>query len=363
MRVLLWSESFRPQIGGAEIFGSRLVAGLSGRGHRFRIVTAQHDPALGEYEQGDGFDLHRIPFWCGGRDPGELHRLRGRIAALKREFAPDLVHLSAIGPSALFHLWTMETAASPTLVSVHGRWRTQLDSLMDRILQAASGVVACSRWMVELLRHGRADLAARIDVVAPGVLETPPSPGPPPRDPARLLFVGRLVREKGADLALAALALLRSRHPGIRLTIAGGGAERVALARQAQRLGLDDGALDWTGWVEPNRVPALIDAATVVVMPSREEAFGLVALEAALAGRAVVAARVGGLAELVEHDRTGVLVAPDNPAALAAGIESLLEPDRLDAISRAARARALAAHGPARWLNEYDRCYRELAGR
>ena len=88
------------------------------------------------------------------------------------------------------------------------------------------------------------------------------------------------------------------------------------MEQQAAKQGIGH-AVEFTGWIDPEQVPALINHATLIVMPSREDSLPLVALEAARMARPVVATRVGGLPEIVVHQETGLLVEPEllSPAA------------------------------------------------
>ena len=124
--------------------------------------------------------------------------------------------------------------------------------------------------------------------------------------------------------------------------MAGDGPEKSRLELLALSLGLAR-HVDFLGWVAPDRVGSMINTSTVVVVPSRwPEPFGLVALQAAQMGRPVVACRVGGLPEVVEDERTGLLVAADDEQAMADTIESLLS-DVLFAKRMGERARQLCA--------------------
>ena len=179
--------------------------------------------------------------------------------------------------------------------------------------------------------------------------------GQVPEDALLLLVLANLVRRKGVDVLLEALVRLDSAP---RLWIAGDGPERGALEALSQRLGLAErvrflGRCDDTG--------DLLAACDVFVMPSRLEGLGVAALEAMAAGRPVVASRVGGLAGLVVHGRTGLLVPPDDVPALTDALRRVLEDTSLRA--------ALAAEGPRRiaegWLAEqmvgaYEALYAEL---
>jgi glycosyltransferase involved in cell wall biosynthesis len=147
----------------------------------------------------------------------------------------------------------------------------------------------------------------------------------------RLLAMGRLHRNKGFDLLLAALARL----PQAELAIAGEGPERAALEALARRARLAD-RVRFLGWREDTG--ALLAASDLLVCPSRGEPLGNVILEAFSAGRPVVAAAAAGPRELIDPGRNGVLVAPESGIALAAGIDSVLSnPAMEDGIARAGR--------------------------
>jgi len=174
-------------------------------------------------------------------------------------------------------------------------------------------------------------------------------PRVPPADGTfRFGAAGRLVRQKGFDVLLAALARLRER-PGWSLEIAGEGKLRARLERQSRRSGLGDrvrflGPLEH---LEP--FYARVDA---VVVPSRYEGFCFVAVEAALSGLPVVASDVSSLREIVIDGATGRLVPPESPAALARALEGLRDdPVAACALGDAAR-RSAATRFDANRLND-----------
>jgi glycosyltransferase involved in cell wall biosynthesis len=147
-----------------------------------------------------------------------------------------------------------------------------------------------------------------------------------------LLCVARLVRQKGVDVAVRALARIRQRHPEAVLVVLGEGPERSELAAEGVYL--------------PGRVGDVADwyrRAELVVHPARWEGFGLALLEAMLAEKAVVASTVSSIPEIVIDGETGLLVPRDNPERLAAAAIQLLdEPERAAAYGRAGRTRARA---------------------
>ena len=148
-------------------------------------------------------------------------------------------------------------------------------------------------------------------------------PQPLPFEPPRLLCIGRLSPEKGFDLAVTAFATVVQRFPRARLLIAGDGVSRFELEQLVAKQGIRH-CVDFLGWVKPAEVLPLINGSTMVLMPSRQESLPMVALEAALMARPVVATRVGGLPEVVEHEQSGLLVETEDSQAFGEAIESLL---------------------------------------
>ena len=102
--------------------------------------------------------------------------------------------------------------------------------------------------------------------------------------------------------------------------VAGDGPERSSLERQVAKLGLGN-VITFIGWVSPDKVFALINSSTMVLMPSRREGLPSVVLQAAMMCRPVVATRVSGLSEVVLHQDTGLLIEPEDSNALAEGID------------------------------------------
>lgn len=151
-----------------------------------------------------------------------------------------------------------------------------------------------------------------------------------PQTSPLLLSVGALHPTKGQDTLLRSMTIVRERIPDVRLWIAGrdwgnGDYER-RLHSLTSELNLGE-SVDFLG--QRNDIAALMATADIVVIPSRSESFGMVALEAMAQSKAVVASCAGGLKNVVIHDETGLLVSPDNSAALADAIVRLLRDQQL----------------------------------
>ena len=363
MRVLFWTLSFWPNIGGLEVLAAKLVPALRDRGHEFLIVAPKSSPELPDEAQYHGIPIQRCYFQNTTKPAGIDHLLdvKQKVARLKRHFAPDLVHVNGVGPTDFFHLTTRNAHWAPTLVTLHGEWHPQADGIVARTLRDADWVAGCCAAVLEHGQRLAPQMAPRSSVIYNG-LETPAlATEPLPLDPPRILCLGRLSPEKGMDVALASFVSILARFPGARLIIAGDGVLRSDLERQAACHGIAR-AVDFIGWIEPDKVAALINTSTVVLMPSRRDSLPLVALEAALMARPIVATRVGGLPEVVVHEETGLLVENENSEALADAVGFLLShPEVARLMGEAARARAQRAFSWEHHVNSYDVLYRKLA--
>lgn len=226
-----------------------------------------------------------------------------------------------------------------------------------RIAAAADRVVVLTCGEARLLHQAYGLSGSFIDVVNPGVdLDRFSATGPdaaatdlPDGDGPLLLFVGRLQPLKGPDIAIRTLAEVRRKVPDARLLIVGGvsgsGAGRTDpddLRSLAEELGVGD-AVRLLPARPQETLAALYRQADVVVVPSRSETFGLVALEAQASGTPVVAARVGGLIEVL-RDGGGTLVEGHDPVDHAAAVVSLLtDPAHRQTVVAAALASAQGA--------------------
>ena len=140
--------------------------------------------------------------------------------------------------------------------------------------------------------------------------------------------VARLSQEKGLDVLLRAAAQISKQGQKLRLLIVGDGPQRRKLERLAGQLGIGD-ITEFRGEIPHDDVPAVLAELDIFAMPSLAEGFGVAALEAAATGLPVVASDVHGIPDVVDHLRTGLLVPPANPAALAAALTQLLDDGEL----------------------------------
>jgi glycosyltransferase involved in cell wall biosynthesis len=255
----------------------------------------------------------------------------------------DLVHLhsSKAGVAGRLAVASLGPRRPPVVFTPHGwswlvggrlaplyRWTERV------VLPLATAVVAVSE---EERAHGQAVLgprAARILVNPNGVDArrfTPEGPAADRPEAPLLVCVGRLCHARAPDVAVAALALMRT--PSARLRLVGDGEDRAAVEALVTALGLD-GRVEFSGF-RPEPAPDL-RAADVVVIPSRYDGMALVLLEAMACGAAIVATRVPGTSALGE---AGQLVPVEDPRSLAEAADALLaDPQRRQRLGAAARA-------------------------
>jgi glycosyltransferase involved in cell wall biosynthesis len=230
----------------------------------------------------------------------------GMAQALRRAARQaDLVHANWLAGALVARL-----AGRPFVVTLHGSpsaGRFDDLSVVERApglvrwaLAPARGVICVSEALAEAVREiGIEDVH-----VIPSGIDVPPAVTQPD-DPPFVLYVGRLADEKGLDvLAQAAFDLP--------LVVVGDGPRRDLFP-------------DALGFLPPAEVHAWYDRASVVVLPSRKEGLGNVLMEGMAHGRAVVGSAVGGIATLIDHGRTGLLVPPANAAALRGALRLLLD--------------------------------------
>lgn len=216
-------------------------------------------------------------------------------------------------------------------------------------------VVAVSEAVADFLIGTYGYPRERIEVIHNGWLGSPAQRTRPGVD---FLSVSHLRREKGHHVLLEAFALVRERAPASRLRLLGDGPLRPDLERHAYALGISDG-VEFTGAVED--VWAHLAEARVAVLPSLTEPQGIAVLEALAAGCPLVASRVGGIPEMVDHGRNGHLVPPGDAPALAGAMLRLHGDDQLRVRYRDEGLRTADRWRMDTTVRRYEALYREVA--
>lgn len=296
-----------------------------------------------------------------------------RVSRALRDFRPDAVIVQGTHETAAVLLGRrLARVDTPVILDLHGDWRTATrlyGSQLRRLLDPAGDLIAqlavrradairtISGFTTGLVRElGRRPAAVFPAYVDPGpFLDRPPVPLP---ERPEALFVGVLQRYKNVDGLVAAWRLVVPRLPDATLRIVG----RGRLMGQVEQLLADLPAQTiWEPEVSQAEVAELLDRATVLVLPSRSEGLPRVVIEAFCRGRGVVGSRAGGIPDLIEEGRNGLLVDVADSAALADALVRVLSDRDL-----AQRLGASAREDAQRWIatpEEYARRVRVLVDR
>lgn len=342
----------------ADVYGSDLqlvesVKAFQGAGWDVRLVVPQEGPLRAHIPP--GASVSTMPF-----SPLQKRHLRPiallrfaaslladvvRIIRALRSARPDLVYVNTV----TIPTWSLAARllGIPVLVHVHeaeSDVNRMLRQALVRPLGLAQAIVVNSASAGEFVTAEAPTLRPRMEVIHNGV----PDLGEQPAHdalPGRILFVGRLSPRKGVDTLLEAVARVRSGGLDVTIDVCGSvfpGYEdyETQLHDRAAQPDLA-GAVRFLGYVRP--VTDALRACSVLAVPSRTEPFGNVAVEGLLAGRPVIASRVQGLAEIIDADRTGLLVEAEDADAWADAITTLVrDPDLARRLASAGRADALA---------------------
>lgn len=352
-------------VGGLESVVRALATGHARRGHTVRVaavVDSDRTPhPWVDALRSDGVEVMPLIF------PGRRYlRERAAVEAFCRELQPSVVHSHGYRADVVGAAGA-RTAGVPIVSTVHGftggGWKNRMyERVQCRALSGFDAVVSVSMPLAEQLSMAGVP-RDRLHIIpnAYGGRTTFASPdearrtlGVPP-GVSHVGWIGRLGREKGADVLIDSLRRLAERD--IVVSIVGDGRERRALERLVAANGLD-GIVRFHGMVPD--AARLVRAFDVVVLSSRTEGTPIVLLEALAAGVPVIASRVGGIPDVVT-EREALLVPPEQPDLLASALAAVLRAPR-SAAARATRARArLATVGAVDpWLGRYEALYREV---
>jgi glycosyltransferase involved in cell wall biosynthesis len=363
-------NSYPPQIGGLEIAAASVAQQLASRGHKITVVTSSPTLRISQGRDDFGLTIHRLPFAlprlvcrAGARrlgrsvvrslaSPAVAPACLFQLVRIIKRVRPDIVNVHYIAENAFFALAARRFVPFRLVVSLHGddieryphrsataQWLTRWAlSEADYVLANSAHILAQAQRIVPTVR-------AESCVVGNGVeVEAFESAQPFTHARPYILCVGNFGPKKGFDILIQAFYQIRRDHPGVDLVMAGDGYERRHCQHLASDLGIADSVV-FLGKVPNSQVPALMKGCQLFVLPSRQEPFGIVLLEAMAAKTPIVATRVGGVPEIITDRQEGLLVEPQSPQSLAEAI-SLSLADR-------SMASALGANG-------YDKVKRQF---
>ncbi len=370
--------------GGMNVYVRELSSAFARLGHEVDVYTRRDNLFVQDTVFVEpGFRVHHV--LAGPPAPLEREELADHVGEFTdtvallfgRDGAPDALHanywLSGLAGHRLKHELNI-----PLIMTFHTLERVKADTFQaesdDRAFQEAA-LITCSDAILascdveaeQFVRLYNAD-PSRVHIVPLGVEHAYFAPGYRPQ--ARralgldeksnlLLYVGRLQKLKGADLALDTLIELRRRGRPASLAIVGGpsGPEGRATLTQLHERVAEAGVIHDVRFVAPQahrQLSSWMRAADVTLVPSRAESFGLVALESSACGTPVVASDVGGLTTLIDEGVTGYLLPERDASAWADAVERILDSEDPMAMSNAAvlRARGYTWKRAGEWLAE-----------
>jgi glycosyltransferase involved in cell wall biosynthesis len=386
LRILTVTHNY-PRFPGdpAGAFVARIAEGAAAHGHEVEVV-APHAPGLTKDERVGGIRVHRFRY---GPDrfervayTGNLHQstLFSPLAALAfpgfllgfgravgaavRRFEPDLIHADWWVPGGWFaRRWNV-----PYVITCHGS-DVRLLERGELVRKAAAGVFRRAARVTTVSDFLARDIARLLPAAGAEVVVTPmpvdvatfqEGTRAPKAEPPRILYAGNLVRSKGVDVLLRAVAELGRRGTRYQLKLLGQGPAQGALKAQAQALGVAP-QVTWSRFIPQSEMPAEYGASTVTVLPTRgtAEGLGLTLVEALLAGSAVVGTPAGGIPEVILHEQTGLLARDGDPLDLADQIQRLLTDRSLrERLTAQGKEHVLRIYSPeiaiGRFLEIYD---------
>jgi glycosyltransferase involved in cell wall biosynthesis len=382
MRILMLSHGYPPVVSGVTLVVRKVARAMVERGHQVWVITASDRGAPYEAED-EGVRLIRVrsgtnPFWSEGRLPLLSHE---RLVKIVNQVRPDVIntHDSALLSWQLTHL-ERERIAVPEVLTAHflPRFVTFYANVGERVERVLEDIT----WEVVLRvindfdhvvfpTHTQQQLFRQEGLEAPSVVISngvdiqrfcPGEPDPEVerryRLPARprVLFVGRMARDKKIELVIRALAAVE----GANLLLAGRGDHQEHLRDLAKELGVA-ARVHFLGYVPDTDLPDLYRAADLFVIAAEVEVQSIPTLEAASTGLPIIAANAAALPELVKDGVNGYLVPPDDEQAFAAALRRILD----SGIRRAEFGRAslviAAQHANERTLAAYEQLYRSVA--
>jgi glycogen synthase len=359
-RVLILSWEYPPLIeGGLARHVRKLSEALVGLGVEVHVLTRGGEDAPAA-ETAAGVIVHRI------REPAHPQDLGEFIAWVERMNADLLAAGVELGDGLDFdlvhgHDWLVASACdhlarrfdAPLVTTIHateyGRHQgyvkdhpqSYIHGVERWITNRSQRVITCSDYMRDQVDEIFGVAPGRITVIPNGI-DPADLPHPGARELARLrarfaeprerlvLLIGRLVYEKGFQLALEAMPRVIKAVPGTRFLVAGSGTHEEELKKQAEELGLMEHGT-FLGWIGDDVLRSLYAIADLTVVPSIYEPFGLVALEAMASGCPVIVADTGGLREVVPNGGAGLRFRPRDPRALARVAIRVLSDSELEA--------------------------------
>jgi glycosyltransferase involved in cell wall biosynthesis len=377
MRILLINSEYPPIGGGAGNASAHLATELVALGQDVTVITARFGGLPRDFIE-NGVRILRIRSLRMRQDRSGvieqgIFMLSGILNTLwlVRKWRPDII-LAFFGVPSGAVAWIVKMLTGiPYLVSLRGgdvpgfrpydfaTYHRMIGPLLHRIWHRAGAVIANSQGLGALASQFDDQVAVQIIPNGVDVRLYQVSGG---RDwgPPQMLFVGRLVYQKGLDILIQALGELKNHSWHLKLV--GDGPHRPVLESLAEENGITE-KITFMGWMDKADLYHEFNVANLFVLPSRHEGMPNVILEAMACGLPVVASNIAGNEELVLDGKTGILVPPEDPSALGAGLKTLmLDSDLRQKLGTASRVRVEKSYTWDQVARSYLSVLQEIVG-
>ncbi len=374
MRVVMLSASFPPEIGGIQAHLAHLAPALAAQGHQVKIVTLRREKGQRIRDEYEGVEVIRVPqLKLPKLQTAQYLALATAVLIAQRlRGQADVVHYHTYWPDA-FTAFLVNKFVPVVYTAHESRFlimaeQARFQKRLQLALRPFQTVIAPSTELMLVARKFGVD-PAKSTFIPNAVDSQKFSPAVArggmrsrygiPADHDVILCPRRLVPKNGVESLIESLPLIRQSCDQISVVVAGDGPERQKLEQRVRELRLQNSVI-FTGSIANDDLPAFYADADVVVIPSLMEATSIAGLEAMASACAVVATGVGGLPEIIDDGRTGLLVPPRDPNALAAAIIRVLEnPQLRKQLGEAARARVEREFTWAHVAGETTRAYEQ----
>jgi glycosyltransferase involved in cell wall biosynthesis len=339
MKIILITDLYLPNIGGVEMVVYNLAKQFTNRGHKVTVIAAKTPRNLASRDLIDGIEIYRLDFILPTLRIKSIFGFLtlGIIANIKllwllKRVKPEIVNAHFIYANGSYTLLSKKLLNYPLVVSVHGNDVQQFPyeskickGVLKNLLNSADFITGCSRSLLNDANQIAPEIQNKSQPIPNGIdlqefelkekyLQARPY----------IFSIGRFVHKKGFDILIKAFKQVADKKLELDLIIAGTGEEWQICAHLVNELGLKE-RVKMLGFVERKEVIKLYNGCEFFVLPSRIEPFGITNLEAMAAGKAIIAADVDGVPEIIRNGENGILFKPENINELAEKIVWLFE--------------------------------------
>lgn len=335
MKILIITEGYPPQIGGLEKVVSEIAHGLKRRGNDVTIFTMTKE--INSYAKEDaGINVIYNTF---NIKSGKLSYLNGlwktskEISHTIRKEKPDVISIQYVGYLAMLFYFINIFWKKPYTVSIHGsdivksRKVNSIEKwIINRILNGANKIISNSEYLSQQIEplvsksyiNKTVTLGNGIHVIDYKPVEYRIS------DRINIIGIGRFSYKKGFDILISAFSEVNKKKSNCKLILAGDGIEKENCETLSKKMNLQD-KIEFTGYIENKDIRNVFERGDIFVLPSRNESFGVVVLEAMAYGVPVIITNSGGVVEIIDNGRTGFIVDVENHVDMAEKIIMLIE--------------------------------------